>query len=114
MERDMSVKSRVERAYRLYGDSMVLARESEGTTITCKGKRVDAGSSDVVGGNTAQQQVFKVRITTVELAASAWTDKYPKRTDRLTVESRACAVRSARRIGHAGVTIVWELEVGGG
>ena len=95
-----------------YGDSYTLAREGEGTTVTLKGRRF-GGSTERVGAGTAEQQVFRVKVGTAELLASAWSSKVPKRGDKITIDSRARTVRDARPIKEGSTTGLYELEVAG-
>lgn len=94
------------------GESMTLAREGEGTTITLKGKRVPG--TTVAIGNTAEQQSFRVKIGVAELAASAWSVKAPSSSgDTITVGGVPRAIMDVRPIGDGGVTAIYELEVVG-
>ena len=95
-----------------HGDDATLAREGEVTTIALKAKRI-GGGTERVGGGTAEQQVFRVKIGTVELAASAWSAKLPKRGDKITIDGRVRSVRDARPIKEGTTTGLYELEVAG-
>ena len=61
----------------LHGETMVLKRASEATTVTLKGKRL-VGSTVDVGGSAVQQE-FRVKIGTPELSLSIWASKAPAR-----------------------------------
>jgi len=95
------------------GQTMMLARDSEGTTITLRGKRAGSGSIDPTGIGTAAQENFKVRIATGELTASAWPDKFPKRHDMLTVGSRVYHVNAAPAARDGDAVAMYELDVTG-
>ena len=108
----MSAISTAARFIASHGETMTLTRTGEGTTISLKGKRIP-GTTDGVG-NSAEQQVFRVKIGTAELAASAWAVKVPSSsTDALTVDGRVRAVLDVRPLGDGGVTALYELEVAG-
>lgn len=95
-----------------HGESMTLARQGEGTTIALKGKRVPG--TTVTVGNSAEQQSFRVKIGTAELAASAWAVKVPNSgTDSLTVDGRERTVMDVRPIGDGGTVALYELDVVG-
>lgn len=108
----MSVSTTAARFVSLHGSTMTLARTGEGTTISLKGKRIP-GTMEAVGAGTAIQQVFRVKIATTELLASAWATKTPKRGDALTVDGRVRTVLDARPLADRGTTVLWELEVSG-
>lgn len=95
-----------------YGDTATLVREGEGTVVTLKARRL-GGVVEAVGGGTAAQQVFRVKIGTAELLTSAWSTKAPKRGDVLTIDGRARTVRDARPIKDGAVVGLYELEVAG-
>lgn len=106
----MSILETTARFISQRGESMTLAREGEGTTITLKGKRVPGTTVSV--GNSAEQQSFRVKIGTAELLASAWSVKVPSSsTDSLTVDSVPRAVVDVRPLADGGVTGAYELEV---
>lgn len=95
-----------------HGESMVLTREGEGTTITLKGKRI-SGSIEPTG-NSAEQQRFRVKISTVEILASAWSTKVPSAsTDSITVGGRVRAVLDVRPLLEGATVGIYELEVAG-
>lgn len=94
------------------GDSATLARDGEGTTITLKARRI-GGSIEELGGVTAAQQVFRVKIGATEIEASAWSVKAPKRGDRLTIGGRARAVLDVQPIKERMAVALYELEVAG-
>lgn len=98
------------RVIRRHGETMTLMRTGH-TDIVLKGKRFGGGTEDT--GPSAVQQVFKVKIATTELLASAWASKVPQRTDRITVGGRARTVLDARPLGDGGVVALYELEVAG-
>lgn len=98
-----------------HGETMVLSRSTEGTTITLKGKRV-AGTLDNVGNG--DQQTFRVLIGTAELAASAWSSKVPTAGgngagDTITVDGRARNVLDVRPRSDGDVVALYDLEVAG-
>ena len=108
----MSILETAARFISQRGESMTLAREGEGTTITLKGKRIP-GSTEAIG-NTAEQQRFRVKIGTAELLASAWSVKVPNAyTDTLTVGSIVRTVLDVRPLNDRGVTVLYDLEVAG-
>lgn len=108
----MSVGSTFVRMLNRFGRSMTLTRSSEGTTITLKGMRV-LGSAESLG-NTAEQQRFRVRIGTSELAASAWAVKAPNaQGDTLTVDSYVRTITDAQPLNEAGTVVGYVLEVVG-
>jgi hypothetical protein len=93
-----------------HGETMTLARESEASTITLKGKRIP-GTTDDVGGS-AEQQRFRVKIAPTELLASAWASKVPSSAgDTLTVGGRVRTVVDVRPLGDGDVVALYELEV---
>lgn len=94
-----------------HGETATLARTGE-TSITLKAKRI-GGTTEAVGGGTAVQQVFRVKIGTAELLASAWAVKAPTRGDRLTIGGRGRTVRDARPLNEGGTACLYELEVAG-
>lgn len=94
-----------------HGETMTLARATEGTTITLKGKRIPGTTAEV--GGSAVHQSFRVKIGVAELAASAWSVKAPARGDTITVASVPRTIEDARPLGDGGVTALWELEVVG-
>jgi hypothetical protein len=95
-----------------HGETMILAREGEASTISLKGKRIP-GSTDDVGGS-AQQQRFRVKIAPTELLASAWASKVPtSSTDTLTIGGRPRAVVDCKPLGDGDTVALYELEVVG-
>lgn len=108
----MSLASAARRMLARSGDSATLARDGEGTTITLQARRI-GGAVDELGGVTAAQQQFRVKVGTSELAASAWTTKVPKRGDRLTIDGRARAVLDVQPIKERATVAIYELEVAG-
>jgi len=95
-----------------HGETMTLAREGEGTTITLKGKRIPGTA--VAVGNSAEQQSFRVKIGVDELAASAWAVKVPSSsTDSLTVDSIPRTILDVRPLKEGAITCLYELEVAG-
>lgn len=89
-----------------------LARESEGTTVTLKARRI-GGTVETIGGGTSAQQNFRVKIGRAELAASAWSVKAPARGDTLTIDGIARTVLDARPIKEGATVGLYELEVAG-
>lgn len=95
-----------------HGETMTLARSSEATTVTLKGKRIP-GSTDDVGGSERQQR-FRVKIGVAELAASAWSSKAPSAEgDTITIGGIPRAIVDVRPLGDAGTVALYELEVVG-
>lgn len=106
------VASQVAAVLSEHGETMVLAREGEGTSVTLKGKRVSGGNTVDVGGS-AVQQTFTVRIAPTELAASAWAVKVPRRHDVLTVAGIDRSVLDAFPMGDGDTVALYELQVAG-
>lgn len=95
-----------------HGETMVLARAGEATTISLKGKRIPGGTDEV--GGSARQQRFRVRIGVAELAASAWSNKVPSADgDTITVGGIPRAVLDVRPLGDGETVALYELEVVG-
>lgn len=95
-----------------HGAPMILARPTEATTVSVMGKRIPGGTEAT--GGTGSQQRFKVKITTVELAASAWTTKEPRSNgDTLTVDGIPRTVMDWIPLGDGDVVAMYELEVVG-
>lgn len=95
-----------------HGETMVLARASEASTVTLKGKRIP-GAADPVGGS-AEQQRLRVKIAPTELLASAWTSKVPSAAgDTLTVAGRPRTVVDVSTLGDGDEVALYELEVVG-
>ena len=108
----MSVHETAARFIAERGETMILTREGEATTISLKGKRIP-GSTDDVGGS-AEQQRFRVKIAPTELLASAWATKVPSAsTDTLTVGGRARTVVDCKPLGDGDTVALYELEVVG-
>ena len=95
----------------LHGETMVLKRASEATTVTLKGKRL-VGSTVDVGGSAVQQE-FRVKIGTSELSSSAWTSKAPVRHDSIVIDGRERSILDVRPLGDAGTVALYELLVAG-
>ncbi len=95
----------------LHGETMVLKREGEVSTITLRGKRVPGTVADI-GGSAAQQE-FRVKIGTTELAASPWASKAPVRHDSIVVDGRERSILDVRPLGEAGTVALYELLVAG-
>lgn len=106
----MSVAATAVRLIRLRGEAMVLKRAGE-TDLPLKGKRIP-GTLVETGGSAAQQR-FDVKIETAELAASTWSVKAPRRTDRLAVGGRDRTVDDAIPLLEGGVTVLYRLTVSG-
>lgn len=107
----MSILETAARMIAAHGEDMTLARAGE-TSITLKGKRVPGTTESI--GNSAEQQRFRVKIGTAELAASAWATKAPSSsTDTLTVGGRVRSVLDVRPLADAGTVALYELEVAG-
>lgn len=95
-----------------HGETMVLARATEATTVTLKGKRLP-GATDAVGGS-AEQQRFRVQIAPIELAASAWASKVPSAAgDTLTVADRPRTIVDVFTLSDGDDVALYELEVAG-
>ena len=101
----------VARMMAVHGETMVLRRASELSTVTLQGKRVTGALVDT-GGSSAQQQ-FKVRLGTMEMLASSWSNKAPARHDTLVVDGRERSVLDVRPLGDGATVILYELEVAG-
>ena len=95
----------------LHGETMVLKRASEATTITLKGKRLVGLTVDV--GGSAVQQEFRVKIGTSELSSSAWMSKAPARHDSIVIDGRERSILDVRPLGDAGTVALYELLVAG-
>ena len=106
-----SVARSVARMMAVHGETMMLKRASEATTITLKGKRL-AGSTVDIGGSAVQQE-FRVKIGTSELSSSAWTSKAPGRHDSIIVDGRERSILDVRPLGDAGTVALYELLVAG-
>ena len=94
-----------------HGETMVLKRASEDTTISLKGKRL-VGSMVDIGGSAAQQE-FRVKIGTTELAASPWASNAPVRHDSIVIDGRERSILDVRPLGDAGTVALYELLVAG-
>lgn len=101
----------VARMMAVHGETMVLKRASELSTVTLQGKRLTGDLVDT-GGSSAQQQ-FKVRIGTIELLASSWHNKTPARHDTLVVDGWERSVLDIRPLGDGTTVMLYELEVAG-
>lgn len=101
----------VARMMAVHGETMVLKRASELSTVTLQGKRLTGDLVDT-GGSSAQQQ-FKVRLGTMEILASSWGNKAPARHDTLAVDGRERSVLDVRPLGDGATVILYELEVAG-
>lgn len=108
----MTVAAIVARYISQHGESATLSRTGEGTTITLYAKRYGAAELDF-GGTTAAQATMTVRIAPTELAASAWTDKFPKRHDKLLIAGRTCIVREVDTRKDGATTMLHILTVSG-
>lgn len=107
----MSIKNEAQAILSQHGETSVMSRVGEGTTVSVKAKRM-LGSTDNVG-NSATQQTFQVMVGTAELEASAWTDKYPKKTDSIVFQSRTRKVLNAEPMKDGDTTVFWLLDVAG-
>lgn len=108
----MSVISAAQRMLARRGETMILARESEGTTVTLKGKRLGGGLDDA--GNTAVQQAFSVLIGTTELLASAWSSKVPTAdADDITIGGRRRRILDVQPRLDGDTVGLYELVVAG-
>lgn len=104
-------RDQVEQTLNTHGETATLSREGEGTTITLKAKRL-ASSEDDTGGSAAQS-AFKVKIGTAALAASAWSAKLPKRTDKLAIGGRTRSVLDVDTKVDGDITVMHVLAVSG-
>ena len=107
----MSLVAEVNAIMQEHGETMVLKRASEDTTIPLKGKRL-GGSMVDIGGSAAQQE-FRVKVGTTELAASPWASKAPVRHDSIVIDGRERAILDVRPLGDAGTVALYELLVAG-
>lgn len=94
-----------------HGEVMVLARGSEATTVSLKGKRIPGSTEDV--GGSASQQRFRVKIAPTELAASAWVSKVPAYGDTIAVAGVPRAVMDVRPLSVGNSVALYELDVVG-
>ncbi|HTE35786.1 MAG TPA: hypothetical protein VK634_15015 [Reyranella sp.] len=111
----MSLFERVQAIIGEHGETMTLARAGEDTAITFKGKRI-GGALDGLG-NTSQQR-FRVKLSTAEMLASAWTVKEPSAggtgpSDTLTVAGRVRNLLDVKPLRDGDTVAAWELEVAG-
>lgn len=93
-----------------HGEAMVLSRDGE-TDLPLVGKRLQGLTADM--GGSARQQVFRVKIGTDELAASAWATKEPLRTDTLLLDGRTRTLIDVRPLVDRGVVQAFDLTVSG-
>lgn len=99
-----------------HGETMLLSRDGEATTISLKGKRITGGSLDRLGNG--DQQSFRVLISPAELLASAWTSKEPTAggdgpADTLLIDGRTRNVLDVHPRRDGDVVALYELEVAG-
>lgn len=95
----------------LHGETMVMKRASEATTITLKGKRLVGSTIDV--GGTAVQQEFRIKMGTTELVASPWASKAPVRHDSIVIDGRERSILDVRPLSDGGTVALYELLVVG-
>ena len=95
----------------LHGETMVLKREGEASTVTLRGKRLPGAVVDI-GGSAAQQE-FRIKIGTTELAVSPWVSKAPVRHDSIVIDGRERSILDVRPLGDAGTVALYELLVAG-
>lgn len=107
----MNVIETAARFIAAHGEPMTLARAGEGTTIALNGKRIPGALDDI--GNTAAQQRFRVKISTTELAASAWATKVPQRYDTLVVGGVTRTVDDVQPLRDGATVALYLLEVVG-
>mgnify|MGYP001496512184 FL=1 len=100
------------RLIRRKGDTMILRRAGEATTITLKGKLVTTGTSESLGG-TAQQRRNAIRIGPTEIESSAWSDPWPLATDAIEVEGRSKRVLTVEPLRVGTKVHVYLLTVAG-
>jgi len=108
---DAGNETPAERVVRVNGKGMVLRRTGENTTVLLSGKRIP-GSVEATG-NSAGQQIFRVKVSVAEIRASAWLDKAPKRDDSIRIDNRDHTLLDARPLKHRGVLQLYELTVAG-
>lgn len=94
-----------------HGETMVLSRPAEGTTIELKGKRLPGNTEEL--GNSSVQSVFRVKLGAAKLAESTWATKAPKRGDTLMVDGRPRRVRDSFPLKDGDVVALYEIEVAG-
>lgn len=92
------------------GEAMTLKRAGE-TDLPVMGKRL-TGSIEDAGGSAARQS-FRIKLSTTQLAASAWVSKVVTRKDSIVVGTRTCTIENAEPINDSGETALWFLEVVG-
>lgn len=92
------------------GEEAVITRAGEGT-VTLKVKRFGA-SIDEASGSSARSQ-FTVKAGSGKFAASAWTEKLPKRKDTILIGGRTRTVEHVDTRTHGGVTVMHILMVVG-
>lgn len=110
----MSLGASSARLIARYGETMVLKRASEVSTITLKGKRTSLrAASEELSGGSAAQQFFHVLIGTTELTASSWANKEPARKDSIVVDGRERRILDVRPLKDGDTTALYNLEVVG-
>ena len=106
----MSIADTAARMVADHGETMVLSREGEATTISLKGKRLQGSLQE--GGNSATRQEFRVKIGTAELLASAWATKVPSAdTDSITVGGVERTILDVRPLVDQGTTVLYDMTV---
>lgn len=95
---------------REHGATITLKREGE-TDLPLKGKRLPGEPIDI--GGSAVQQGFRVKIAPVELLASAWQSKAPRRGDTLVVDGRERQVLDVQPRLDGDTVALYELTVAG-
>jgi len=110
----MSLVADASRMISLKGATMTLNRAGE-ASITLKGRRIGGDIGQV--GN-ADQQSFRVKIGTVELAASDWALKVPSAGgdgpgDTITIDGRVRAILDVVPIRDGETVGLYDLQVAG-
>lgn len=94
-----------------HGETMILARASEATTIVVKGKRIPGALEQL--GNTSAQQRFRVKIAVTEIEAAGWLNKRPARNDTILIGGVTRMVDDVRPLMDSNSVALYELEVVG-
>lgn len=108
----MSIANSVSGIIDRHGEAMTLKRTGE-ADLPVIGKRISGGAlADI--GNSATEQVFRIRLSTTQLGASGWAVKVPSAdTDLIVVGGRTRKVLDAMPMGDGGTVACWMLEVAG-
>jgi hypothetical protein len=92
------------------GEQAVITRAGEGT-VTLKVKRFGASSDDASGSSARSQ--FTVKAGNGKFAASAWSEKLPKRKDTILIGGRTRTIEHVDTRTQGGVTAMHILLVVG-